>query len=483
MVLTQTEYNTEVGKTKVLIQNKSVRPLVSIVIPVFNTALYLPACLNSVLNQTLTAIEIICIDDASVDESKRILENYAHLDSRIKIIYHNNNMGTLAARRHGVDIADGKYIMFLDSDDEFFPHACETAYNAIENNKTDVVRFGVEFLNYNKYDGRRKHFLTSEISPIEGRNLLWLWNEHKIKGWEMTNRIFSSKSCKDAYNQIEDGHFIMAEDLLFFFVYGYYTKTYSEIEDVLYKYRWGVGSYSGLEEVVDLNVFKKFLSEKNVFDSIKRFIENKKDYGDYSNILLKIRNHLLRDNILVWNNRLQKSEKEEGFALLIKSWGSKNVATAVKLLTDELQSNCTQLNSCCISLQKELDVTKKEYESVRCEYTKLKSESKEKEQRLQKAEENLKNVEQNLANANKNFKVIVRSLINTEEKLSDIEKMLKSIELKLKVAEQRFKIVKQKLKITEQTLRREKASWNYKIGYVVTWIPKKIYYFLKFKRG
>ena len=91
-------------------------PIVSIIVPVYNTAKYLPRCLESLLNQTLVGVEIICINDGSTDNSEKVLKNYAKKDKRIVVINQKNG-GSAAARNAGLKAAKGTYIGFIDSDD------------------------------------------------------------------------------------------------------------------------------------------------------------------------------------------------------------------------------------------------------------------------------------------------------------------------------------------------------------------------------
>jgi glycosyltransferase involved in cell wall biosynthesis len=99
-------------------------PKVSVIIPVYNVEKYLPECLNSAINQTLKDIEIICINDGSTDGSLKILQDYALIDKRIKIIDKSNEDVTLA-RKRGVQEATGDYITFIDSDDYITNTYCE----------------------------------------------------------------------------------------------------------------------------------------------------------------------------------------------------------------------------------------------------------------------------------------------------------------------------------------------------------------------
>jgi glycosyltransferase involved in cell wall biosynthesis len=116
------------------------QPKVSVILPVYNVAEYLRQCMDSIVNQTLNEIEIICVDDGSTDSSLDILKEYADHDSRIKIIC-QKNAGAGAARNNGLSIATGKYLSFLDSDDFFELDMLEKAYTKIAENNADMVVF------------------------------------------------------------------------------------------------------------------------------------------------------------------------------------------------------------------------------------------------------------------------------------------------------------------------------------------------------
>ena len=122
-------------------------PKISIIIPIYNVEKYLRRCLDSVIQQTFTDFEIICINDGSPDNSLHILEDYASKDNRIKIIT-QKNQGLSIARNNGLKIAQGDYIYFLDSDDAIHPKLLETAYIFATKHNADMVCFG-----YIKSDG------------------------------------------------------------------------------------------------------------------------------------------------------------------------------------------------------------------------------------------------------------------------------------------------------------------------------------------
>lgn len=111
---------------------------VSVIVPVYNVEKYLKRCLDSLINQTLSDIDIICINDGSKDSSLQILEQYAQKDSRI-VIYNQENSGLSVARNTGLEHASGEYIGFVDSDDWVDLDFYEKLYKSAKNNNADIA--------------------------------------------------------------------------------------------------------------------------------------------------------------------------------------------------------------------------------------------------------------------------------------------------------------------------------------------------------
>ena len=114
------------------------RPKISVIVPVYNTEKYLRQCLDTIINQTLKEIEIICVDDGSTDNSLQILKEYQKNDARI-VILNQNNGGGGKARNTGLEISTGEYLAFLDSDDYFDLQFLEKMYNQALSDKADLV--------------------------------------------------------------------------------------------------------------------------------------------------------------------------------------------------------------------------------------------------------------------------------------------------------------------------------------------------------
>ena len=114
---------------------------VSVTVPVYNVAKYLPRCLETILNQNFSSFEVICVDDGSTDGSSKILKDYAKRYPQLKII-HQSNQGLSVARNTAMKEAIGKYIMFVDADDFLYSrNALDYLYSYAEFHNSDVVIF------------------------------------------------------------------------------------------------------------------------------------------------------------------------------------------------------------------------------------------------------------------------------------------------------------------------------------------------------
>ncbi len=174
---------------------------ISIIIPVYNTQRYLSQCLESVLNQTMREIEVICVDDGSTDESPKILKSYAQKDTRLKIITQPNS-GAAACRNNGIKVAQGEYLWFIDSDDWAEPDACELIYKQAKKDNTDILIFDANVWTgecFNKYPSMNRKLLPAEtvITPKS-----------------LPDEIFSI--CSDVpWNKLYKAEFVKARQLAF----------------------------------------------------------------------------------------------------------------------------------------------------------------------------------------------------------------------------------------------------------------------------
>lgn len=113
-------------------------PKISIVVPIYNVERFLPFCLDSILKQTYTNLEIILVNDGSTDSSLTICNKYASRDKRIQVI-HQENHGLSYSRNKGIEVASSKYISFIDADDIIAPDFCEHLLHLLTSNNADIA--------------------------------------------------------------------------------------------------------------------------------------------------------------------------------------------------------------------------------------------------------------------------------------------------------------------------------------------------------
>lgn len=122
------------------------KKLISVIIPIYNVEIYLKKCINSIINQTYSNLEIILVDDGSTDESGDICDYYANIDNRISVI-HKTNSGQSDARNVGIDMCNGDYIYFIDSDDYANLNALERLLKLAETMDADLVIADINIVN------------------------------------------------------------------------------------------------------------------------------------------------------------------------------------------------------------------------------------------------------------------------------------------------------------------------------------------------
>ena len=214
--------------------SKQEKSKVSIIIPIYNHEKYLRECLDSVINQTMNDIEIICVNDGSTDGSFAILKEYANNDNRLKIV-DKKNTGLGPSRNVGLDYISGEYVMFLDSDDMLRNNACEVAYGKIKESNSDILSFGWHVFTDTDNSVYKK---ISKDYKLVGKNISFMNND-----WEnalktdhpyLWNKIYKTDFIK-GYRFLKIKFF--AEDVDMIYKLFNRCNKITLIEDVLYKHR------------------------------------------------------------------------------------------------------------------------------------------------------------------------------------------------------------------------------------------------------
>jgi glycosyltransferase involved in cell wall biosynthesis len=121
-----------------------VSPLISVIVPIYGTEPYLHRCLQSILDQSLTDFEVLCVDDCSPDGAGNIARHFAERDGRVKVLKHEHNLGLSEARNTGLRYARATYVAGVDSDDYVRPNMLQRLWTATRNQTADVVECGFD---------------------------------------------------------------------------------------------------------------------------------------------------------------------------------------------------------------------------------------------------------------------------------------------------------------------------------------------------
>lgn len=259
--------------------------LISVIIPIYNVEKYLNECIESVVNQTYRNLEIILVDDGSPDKSDSICEKYKSQDSRIKVL-HKQNGGLSDARNHGMNIASGKFITFIDSDDFVDEQYIEELYIALKNENADM-----SICNYIRFSTKEeiiKNVNNSVLNVFDSRECFLKYFD---KNYQSSIVVAWGKLYKKEYwNDIKFPVGKLHEDEFTTYKLIYKSKKIVYINKKLYFYRNNSASITG--ELFNI----KHLDAIEAFENYITFFNNKKDKELEDNISLYYY-YFLRNNI------------------------------------------------------------------------------------------------------------------------------------------------------------------------------------------
>ena len=288
---------------------------VSIIVPVYNVEKYLRECLDSILNQTMKEIELICVDDGSTDSSMEILREYEKKDSRV-IVLTQQNRGAGAARNKGLEIAQGEYLSFLDSDDFFAPGLLEEAYRKCKSVGAEICIYQV--LRYDDVTKETKFDRGSfrrEYAPNKNVFSYKDMPDHILDSFQnwAWNKLISHELVKK--NHIRFQEIFRTNDLLFVASCMVLAERITLLDEKLVYYRVGMKNNCQatnfkhpLDFLMAFYAVREFLEEKDIYKQVERSFVNKALSGCIYN-LESIRDKEARQLLF---NKL----KDEGFEKL-----------------------------------------------------------------------------------------------------------------------------------------------------------------------
>lgn len=275
----------------------------SFIIPAYNSKRYIDTCLKSILNQTCDDFEIVIINDGSSDNTLEVLENYQKKYNNIRI-FSQENAGISAARNHGIEVASGEYITFVDHDDVIASDYVEKVKKKINQSKSDMLVFG-----YDTIDQNNKRINTIRVSE----DLEWVrWGVCTV--W----LIVAKRELYMKYN-IRFPQGLFNEDIPVAIKLSYYCENICALDEVLYHYRVYVGNTSS-------NIHKKFNqapeSRENVFKELRKVFD--KVTGKRQKELIKYNAIKFYYGILFvyfkYNTKTELLEEYEKYTVAIKKY-------------------------------------------------------------------------------------------------------------------------------------------------------------------
>ena len=295
---------------------------VSVVVPVYNVEEFLGECLESIVNQTLKDIEIICVNDGSKDRSLDILNEYASRDSRITVIDQENG-GHAVATNRGMELAEGEYLFLMDSDDILELTALEETYNRAEEKNVDFVIFQA-VNNYMEKDEyiKEENYSMNELADFVGDSVFsyrdikdFIFNISVTPWSKLYKRDFIEK------NSIRFPEGLIFDDNVFFFDVLFAAERITFLRKHLFKRRWyptsstRAGDERFLNYIPISNLIWDIFKRYEVFDEFKQELYAKKV-----------------STVYYWYSQIQNEFKELFFSEMKKDY--QKIADDEKLFCD-----------------------------------------------------------------------------------------------------------------------------------------------------
>ena len=288
---------------------------ISIIIPTYNVGNYVEECLQSVLEQKMDGIEIVCVDDFSSDDTLEILKRYEREYKEIKVIRNKKNEGLSYSRNRGIDIAKGKYLCFLDSDDMLVKDALKELYNVAECKDIDVIFFNCKMLiepGCSISEDEKKYCTNGCYHGImSGKDFLeqmFLNGEMRVPVWLQ----FWKRKCIGDYKlRFLDG--IYHEDIPFTYVGLMKAENVYFVNKAYYIYRRRKNSIT-INGITDRHI----ISLIEIYATIMNFWKENMDAKS---------SDLTRQYLgnIEWKLRIYLAQFSEGYYYLIEKWGQNSI--------------------------------------------------------------------------------------------------------------------------------------------------------------
>lgn len=312
-------------------------PDVSFVIPSYNVEDYIVRCLESVKHQRGLSFEAIVINDASTDNTERLIKDTVGDDERFKVVSKKNNEGLHLARKTGAALTEGRYVYFLDGDDELVPNFCELISAPKFDSGADIYRLGMKIVPDGETDPSTIPALDAMYNSAEGgaRGIEILQRAFSDAlpvrdTWSVVACLYAGDFCRESFEQMTSTRLDYFEDCYEFFVLASRAKRLENITELrAFNYHYGAGMTG--QGVLPVTRFAWDVNAIHIMvEELDRYLASHPELSSYSSWISKQCLEMIRWD---WMTRVSLSNQAKAIEAIADIWG---VSAAEYVLLDPL---------------------------------------------------------------------------------------------------------------------------------------------------
>ena len=299
--------------------NKEKNIKLSIIVSVYNVKEYLEDCLRSLSEQNIQNVEFIIVDDGSTDGSSEICDHWGLYDKRFTII-HQENKGTLLARKVGILKSKGERIIFIDGDDLLAKNALRSIIQLIKICNSDIIQFSsspFNCINNRQYKEVKKYINTSCKNINRNIDISESIFIKKTINWTVWNKVYNSKILKKVCKYIDDIYCISYEDMYFLFLISFFSNTFSSYKTKpLYYYRYNAGISTKKQNLQNVSIH---IQNAKILLNIDIFLQHEHASYEWYKCFNAIKEHMYSSLIYIIS-KLSKNDLKEAFNLFYNEY-------------------------------------------------------------------------------------------------------------------------------------------------------------------
>lgn len=448
-----------------------IQPKFSVIVPVYNCENYITRCLDSILCQNYSNFELICVDDCSTDGSLSILYTYAEKDKRVTVIESDVNRGGLSARRKGVYVARGEYIIFVDSDDYIAEGLLSFADKTTAEVKKDIIQYNVapviEMAPETYKAWLNKAAKASNIIRNSTSELLDIFFVTRKVITNLWGKIFKTEMCRKAYSLLEDLQINTnrGEDVIAFFAMTLFADGFRGVEsDDFYFYMYGLGSSNFKSKTK-----KDMEANCKMADAcmrMEKYVLSAEYEPEVVFACKKMAERLFIDCCRILNEQMDSEVKEMSAKVLVNKWYDVNIDESVWIarlgMTKEYFRSINNRSW---------------YETIKANYKKI----TELERNILKNDEARRNLQVRVERISDEIAVKNDFIQRIKSENSYLSKQMEVVSSDNQSLKSEINSLKEQKLVLEKELKRKNKIYNdvtnsvsFKVGRIITWLPRRI---------